>query len=207
MYKMGDLYVFECSVDDDKWEMIHKTKTCIEGALMAFNPWHNNTKPYTIHFPYVKFWVRLCGLPFEFICSQVGEVAGQLFWEPSYVDYELHIAPRMNYVRFHVLVNQGKPLIPGFFLKMDDSMLVWIQFKYENLFKYCTRCGFVGHKSSRCRKDENVVMNDIEPQFVGSVQREVPTMESEDVFHHVLTRTKSYSTHGEEHNKLSSPVS
>uniref|UniRef100_A0A803N215 DUF4283 domain-containing protein n=1 Tax=Chenopodium quinoa TaxID=63459 RepID=A0A803N215_CHEQI len=39
LFKMNDLYVFKCSNDEDKRDLLHKTKACFDGALMVFAPW------------------------------------------------------------------------------------------------------------------------------------------------------------------------
>ncbi|XP_021732720.1 uncharacterized protein LOC110716787 [Chenopodium quinoa] len=178
VFKMNDLYVFKCSDDEDKREMLAMTKACFDGALMVFSPWWPNQVPQTVRFRRAKFWIRICGLPCEYLNSHMAKTTGEMLGMPYEIDWEPNFVPRNDYLRICVMINLGEPLIPGFFLKLDDDAIIWIQLRYEHLFKYCTRCGRIGHKYTRCTRHEDLINLDVDHKMMEYLSRGIPTMEA-----------------------------
>lgn len=54
-----------------------------------------------------------------------------------------------------VQINPNSPLITGFYLTLAFRRLIWVSCTYENVAKFCRRCGLIGHPSDRCRKTNN----------------------------------------------------
>lgn len=179
---MNDLYVFNCSHDEDKRKMLAMTKACFDGAPMVFSPWWPNEMPQTMRFRRVKFWVRICGLPCEYLNSHMDEARGEMLGIPLEIDLKPNFVPRNDYLRINVMLNLGEPLIPGFFLKLGDDSIIWIQLRYEHLFKYCTRCGRIGHKYTRCTRHEDLIKQDINHKMMEYLSQGILTMETEEGF-------------------------
>uniref|UniRef100_A0A803MZQ5 Reverse transcriptase zinc-binding domain-containing protein n=1 Tax=Chenopodium quinoa TaxID=63459 RepID=A0A803MZQ5_CHEQI len=139
VFKMNDLYLFKCSNEEDKREMLEMTKANFDGALMVFAPWLPNQVPHTVRFRRAKFWVRICGLPCEYLNSHMAKTVGKMLGMPFEVDFEPNFVPRNDYLRIQVKLTLGEPLVPGFFLKLDDDSVIWIQLRLydviENQFK------------------------------------------------------------------------
>uniref|UniRef100_A0A803MHW7 Zinc knuckle CX2CX4HX4C domain-containing protein n=1 Tax=Chenopodium quinoa TaxID=63459 RepID=A0A803MHW7_CHEQI len=129
--------------------MLAMTKACFDGALMVFSPWWPNQVPQTVRFRRAKFWVRICGLPCEYLNSHMEETIGEMLGMP---------------------------------FELDDDAIIWIQLRYENLFKYCTRCGRIGHKYTRCTRHEDLIKIDIDHKMMEYLSRGIPTMETEEGF-------------------------
>lgn len=53
-------------------------------------------------------------------------------------------------VRALVLIDLSRPLISGNYLPLYDVQVIWIHFRYEEVFKFCKLCGCVGHFIVRC---------------------------------------------------------
>ncbi|KAK9673992.1 hypothetical protein RND81_12G203600 [Saponaria officinalis] len=71
------------------------------------------------------------------------------------------VVPDIDYLRLRVCVALNEPLNPGFFLACEDGLLLWIQFRYEEVFKYCVRCGKIGHKAINCTEKAEKVLESI----------------------------------------------
>ncbi|XP_074297991.1 uncharacterized protein LOC141628792 [Silene latifolia] len=149
--KLGDLYSFYCEDDEDKEDLLIRSYATFFGAFMVFTRWFPDSIPRTIQFPYADIWVRVCGLPFEYLTDEVANVAGHLLRHHYEVD-SFDPVPDKDYLRVKARLKMNQPLSPGFFLSMDGGYLLWVQFRYEYVFKYCVRCGKVGHIAACCRE-------------------------------------------------------
>ncbi|KAL9239093.1 hypothetical protein vseg_013445 [Gypsophila vaccaria] len=97
---------------------------------------------------------------------EVANAVGSIFGQTFEVD-EFDLVPRSDYLRLRVCMCMGEPLIPGFFLMCEFGYLLWIQFRYEEVFKYCIRCGKVGHKGVHCTERTD----DIEESVANGLHR------------------------------------
>uniref|UniRef100_A0A803MUJ5 DUF4283 domain-containing protein n=1 Tax=Chenopodium quinoa TaxID=63459 RepID=A0A803MUJ5_CHEQI len=156
VFKMNDLYVFKCTNDEDRQDLLYKTKACFDGALMVFAPWWPNQVPHTVRFKKAKFWVRICGLPCEYLNSHMAETVGELLGMPFQIDFEPQFVPRNDYLRIEVLLNLGEPLVPG--------------------------CGRIGHKLTRCRRHEDLIQQDVNHKLMQYQSRGIPTLETDEGF-------------------------
>ena len=51
-------------------------------------------------------------------------------------------------MRVRVWLDPNEPLIAGCMLRQDDGVMVQIEFKYEKVYKFCQRCGIIGHSTA-----------------------------------------------------------
>nr|POF06611.1 hypothetical protein CFP56_17341 [Quercus suber] len=61
-------------------------------------------------------------------------------------------------MRIKVRIDPWLLVFSGFMLRLDDGSRVWIQCRYEQIHKLCTRCGLIGHTRGQCTHN----MDDIE---------------------------------------------
>ncbi|KAH9617872.1 hypothetical protein KSS87_018617, partial [Heliosperma pusillum] len=127
---------------------------------MVFNRWLLGSIPRTVRFPYAALWVRVCGLPFEYLSMHVANIAGNLLSHDFLVD-GFDEVPNNDFLRLKVCIKLNEPLMPGFFLTMDEGHLLWVQFKYEDIFKYCIRCGKICHQSVCCRESIMTIVSNV----------------------------------------------
>ncbi|KAK9705370.1 hypothetical protein RND81_07G051700 [Saponaria officinalis] len=79
----------------------------------------------------------------------------------QYMVQPFEVVPDSDYLRLRVCVALNEPLNPGFFLACEDGFLLWVQFRYEEVFKYCVRCGRIGHKAINCSEKAQTVIESI----------------------------------------------
>ena len=53
-------------------------------------------------------------------------------------------------MRIRVRVDPWMPLVAGFMLRLDNGDRIWIQCRYERVYKVCTKCGLIGHNRPQC---------------------------------------------------------
>ena len=120
-----------------------------------------NILPRSVNFYLTSLWVRVCGLLFEYLNTNVGAIVARLFEGNTYIEPINH-TPSNSYLRLRVRVNLEQPLRPRFFLAGKDNSHIWVQLRYEEIFKYCIRCGRVGHMKDRCNRYISEVNGDLD---------------------------------------------
>lgn len=73
-----------------------------------------------------------------------------------------------DYLRAKVIIPIDHPPVPGFYFVSENHEPDWVDFCYEGVFVYCTKCGRIWHRRPRCRfsfetsqRHFETVMNDI----------------------------------------------
>ena len=93
----------------------------------------------------VFYWSIFFFIDFvEYLPAMIGPV--------EWVDWPIGIPRNLRFLRVKVWINPLEPLFMGFSLKMDDDTHVWLQCKYERVFRLCFSCGCIGHKVNTCTK-------------------------------------------------------
>lgn len=116
---------------------------------MVVRTWLEDLPIEDIIFSLTPFWIRLFGLPPDYIHGQSIRKIANLFG--AILECNLNQRNRFNhFVRLKVEVTVTSPLFPGFFIDMMDHRVLWIQVKYEKLGLLCSKCGCIGHESFEC---------------------------------------------------------
>ncbi|KAK9734023.1 hypothetical protein RND81_04G109400 [Saponaria officinalis] len=78
VHRLGDIYALHCTNDEDKEDLLERSVASFDGALMVFTKWSQGVVPRSVRFPYTFLWVRVYGLPFEYLTMEVADVVGNL---------------------------------------------------------------------------------------------------------------------------------
>ncbi|KAK9734369.1 hypothetical protein RND81_04G135200 [Saponaria officinalis] len=115
-----DIYIFQCENDLDLEDLKERSIATFAGALMVFIGWEPGMVPRAVHFPSACVWVRVYGLPFEYLNMHVANVVGHMLGRQFLVE-EFDGIPDKDYLRIRVCIHLDEPLVPGFFLAFNDS--------------------------------------------------------------------------------------
>lgn len=70
----------------------------------------------------------------------------------------------LNFLRVRVRIDPAQPLLMGVYILLDNHRTIWVQFRYERIFRICHKCGCLGHIVRDCRKNQGQVQAAIDEQ-------------------------------------------
>ncbi|KAM2353951.1 hypothetical protein ACFX1X_008744 [Malus domestica] len=95
----------------------------------------------------VPFWVQIRGVPLGSMSATniqcLTQAAGQ------FIALEDPGKAR-GFLRVRILIDTGKPLCNGCWIRRDKNRDTWVDFRYERLQDFCYRCGRIGHGNTEC---------------------------------------------------------
>ncbi|KAL2921852.1 hypothetical protein RDABS01_013343 [Bienertia sinuspersici] len=114
----------------------------------------------SINFSETAIWVKAEGIPFilsteEFTHNILSHAGGVL-----HMDEESHKPGPKRYMRALVWIKLSKPLVPGCYIEYEPGNMLWIDFRYEGVFRFCNKCGRIGHTMNECNKSREMAEQD-----------------------------------------------
>ena len=86
----------------------------------------------------------------EYQTPDVARRLTQIIDPVALIDWSEVMPRNLRFMRVRTWINHSAPLIVGCMLRQDDGVMIWIKFKYERVYKYCQRCGIMGHSPAHC---------------------------------------------------------
>lgn len=117
---------------------------CVIDSLGTGCPLHR------LSFRNANMRIQIKGTPLEYMTPALAVRMGSLIGNVTAVDRATATQQNLSYMRIRVEVPITQPLIPGVYLRMEQGDLAWIQFSYERVYKFCYKCGCIGHQEHRC---------------------------------------------------------
>ena len=135
---------------DDLAHICSEGPWAIDKALLVLERWRPNLVIGNLQPNFISIWVQIHGLPLEYQYPKLAKRMGQLMGIVERVDWEDRIPRNVRFMRVKVRIDPWVPMIAGFMLRLDDGARVWLQCRYERVYKLCTRCGLIGHTRGQC---------------------------------------------------------
>ncbi|KAF7807377.1 Pyruvate carboxyltransferase [Senna tora] len=147
-----NVFAFEFGCDLDKEIIHHEGPWAIQNKFLVMQSWQPNLilKKHTLNS--VPVWVEFWGFPLEYYTSDIAELVGSMVGTVLQVDFSDQGFRNLRYLRVKVEVDRSIPLLMGFYVLLDDDRTIWIQCRYERMFRICRQCGCIGHVAKDCKK-------------------------------------------------------
>lgn len=79
---------------------------------------------------------------------------------------KLRVPGFKRWIRDLVWVKLKTPLIPRCFFEYEEGRSVWVDFMFEGVFRFCKRCGKIGHNMIDCTVPWNHVRSEVNREIL-----------------------------------------
>ena len=122
----------------------------MNGAFLFLEKWRPNLVMNRLHLNFVSIWVQIHVLPLEYQYPELAERMGHITGAFERIDWEDRLPQNIRFMQVKVRLNLWMPIVSRFMLHLDDGTRTWIQCRYEQVHKLCTKCSPIGHTRSQC---------------------------------------------------------
>ncbi|KAK4276120.1 hypothetical protein QN277_019109 [Acacia crassicarpa] len=150
------IFLFRFNRSKDFTRILKGRPWNILGHLLNLQVWEDDMILQEVNFDTAPFWLQFHGLPVDAFDSSnaktLGDAAGEsVMFENPMVDGKMH----RTFIRVQSLIRLDKPLAVGFWVPRVAKDPIWVNIQYEQLQKFCYKCGCLVHNGNRC-KEENL---------------------------------------------------
>ncbi|XP_057803405.1 uncharacterized protein LOC131018712 [Salvia miltiorrhiza] len=118
---------------------------------LRIREWMKCFDPFKVNSPLANVWVRIHYLPIDFWNPEIISGIGRFLGHPLTIDGASAARDFGQYVRILIEIDMSQPL-PKTLLIDGETVSFHVEFVFENLPLYCSRCRITGHTPTMCRK-------------------------------------------------------
>ncbi|XP_057770728.1 uncharacterized protein LOC130990516 [Salvia miltiorrhiza] len=126
--------------------------------------WSKHFDPFKENSSMANVWVRIHYLPIEYWHPEILAGIGRYIGHPIKIDGASARRDFGQFARLLIELDMSKSF-PTTLLIDNDSFSFYVEFTYENLPYYCSKCKLTGHPIEKCRKisvKKTVVEEDVQ---------------------------------------------
>ncbi|KAM2888289.1 hypothetical protein FF1_012038 [Malus domestica] len=128
-------------------KILEQVPWAVMKKVLSVKKWPPELALEEVEMKTIPFWVKIRGVPLGLISSaniqRLTQAAGQfiVLEDPG---------KARGFLRVRLLIDTGKPLRNGCWIRRDQNRDTWVDFWYERLQDFCYRCGLIGHGNTEC---------------------------------------------------------
>ncbi|XP_057791123.1 uncharacterized protein LOC131008250 [Salvia miltiorrhiza] len=150
-------------------------------GTIRLRQWVRFFDPYMEISSLCEVWMRIYHLPLEFWTLDVITGIGRALGTPIRVDGASTHGAMGNYARILLEIDLSRPL-PETLLVDGDERSFYVEFDFEQIPAYCTKCKITGHSIDKCNKIKQKGNNK-----EGEAQQNLVT-KGKEIYHHGTTK-------------------
>ncbi|XP_057811449.1 uncharacterized protein LOC131025670 [Salvia miltiorrhiza] len=144
-------YTMIFNTAEDKLRVKAQNTWEVSRGHLRIREWTKNFDPFKEHSSLANVWVRIHYLPIEYWNVKVLTGIARFVGHPLRVDGMSAQCDFGQFARILIEIDMSKPL-PNTLLVDGDDVAFHIEFSYESLPLFCSRCKTTGHTADKCRK-------------------------------------------------------
>ncbi|KAF7810428.1 reverse transcriptase [Senna tora] len=150
-------YVLHFGMEEDRQQILNEGPWAMQGGLLTMFPWEPNLVLSNLLVTEVAIWVQLWNLPLEYQTPLMAEKIGSLMREVREIDWAPTFPRNLCFLRVRIHIRIHTPLLMGVILQTDVGDHLWIQCRYERVFRLCRGCGRIGYLPHDCDRSREQV--------------------------------------------------
>ncbi|XP_057811610.1 uncharacterized protein LOC131025843 [Salvia miltiorrhiza] len=147
-------YTMVFNTAEDKLRAKAQTIWEVFGGHLRIREWTKNFDPFKEHSSLANVWVRIHYLPIEYWNVEVLTSIARFVGHPLRVDGTSAQRDFGQFARIFIEIDMSKPL-PNTLLVDGNDVSFHVEFTYEYLPLFCSRCKITGHALDKCRKGKS----------------------------------------------------
>ncbi|MBA0850622.1 hypothetical protein Goshw_002894 [Gossypium schwendimanii] len=108
---------------------------------------------------------QIRGLPLEMLNPITAVTIARLAGEEMEVDWHAKFPMNIRFLRVRICIDPWRPLLVGYFVRVGEGRRIWIQFRYERVFRICKNCGRIMHTYPSCGVDNLDIERELNSQL------------------------------------------
>lgn len=157
-------YVYEFDNVEDMQFLVDEGPWAIQNKLLVMEFWTPNLVLSEHTVTKCPLWVQIWGLPLEYLTTANAVAIRSLVGHAIHVDSTDQGIRNLRYLRVQVNLDPHKPFLMGFYIQLANGRIIWIQLRYERVFRICRKCGCIGHIDRDCKKGRAEVQLAVDEQ-------------------------------------------
>ncbi|KNA14740.1 hypothetical protein SOVF_104690 [Spinacia oleracea] len=152
--RIGCFFIFLCSHSQDVVALLEQHTTVLHGRIIIFRKGGIGLVLGELDFDQGCLWIRVTRLPLGRLDPGWAVQCLQHVGFVEKLNFQGSDLPNEPEYRAKVYFDFSIPLIPGCFVPLGEGQAIWVYFRYEGVFKFCKKCGLMGHYTSKCRTSD-----------------------------------------------------
>ncbi|XP_057770279.1 uncharacterized protein LOC130990091 [Salvia miltiorrhiza] len=156
-------YTLAFRTPEDKTRAKAKPVWELSCGHVRLREWSKHFDPFKEHSSMANVWVRIHYLPIEYWHPEILAGIGRYIGHPIKIDGASARRDFGQFARLLIELDMSKSF-PTTLLIDNDTFSFYVEFTYENLPFYCSKCKLTGHPTEKCRKIsvKKVVEDDVQ---------------------------------------------
>ncbi|XP_057770815.1 uncharacterized protein LOC130990607 [Salvia miltiorrhiza] len=123
----------------------------LSAGHVRFREWTRYFDPYKEVSSLAQIWVRVYYLPVELWTPVIIAGIGRALGHPLRIDNASAIGHVGHFARILVEIDMALPILNSMYVDDGDNSF-YIEFSFESMPLFCSRCKLTGHSTDKCRK-------------------------------------------------------
>ncbi|CAI9118064.1 OLC1v1019579C1 [Oldenlandia corymbosa var. corymbosa] len=155
LHKVKNFFVFKFNSREILKMVLYSSPFTVDGGLLVLSRWYPNMSLDNLRIERISMGICLYGLHVECTSGSYATKMARMIGDPLSVRASEMDARKATYLREKVAMKPYDPLSSGFYLDLWNGDNIWIKCSCDRLYKFCQRCGLVGHAMENCSIDRN----------------------------------------------------
>ncbi|XP_048422913.1 uncharacterized protein LOC103963932 [Pyrus x bretschneideri] len=142
-----NVFIISVKDEDVASKIIEQVPWAVMKKVFSVVKWPPELALEELELNVVPFWTQIRGMPLGL--ASVENVQRVIKEAGEFIAMEDSGHAR-GFVRVRILVDTGKPLFKGCWIRREPNKETWVEFRYERLQDFCYKCGRIGHINTEC---------------------------------------------------------
>ncbi|KAL6545045.1 hypothetical protein OROHE_009952 [Orobanche hederae] len=164
-------FVIKFNSSEESLAALRRSPFSVMGGLLALRRWGGGVPLNKIKVEKLKINAQIHGLLVEGFTPASAIKTTNMAGDIITVDVDTTPPVNVKALRAMMWIKPEDPLLPGFYAELEYTGTaplnrIWLELRYERMFRFCSRCGVIGHPCQRCPIVEDMNLDNFIDNFI-----------------------------------------